>query len=472
MLQRIVFTAAMFALGFGLWAQTNAVNNFMNARITQNANVSISVKDLDTGKNLHQFRSNNTAVPASVMKLISTATMLEMYGPDFRFETRLEYDGTLGADGVLRGNIIIRGGGDPSLGSDKMGDKAFLDKWVDALQAAGIKAVQGAVVADARIFDREAQNPKWIWEDLGNYYSPGVHGISYLDNTMRVFFRSGRIGSTPEIVRYTPEVEGMQFDVQLKSTSIGYDSAYFYGPAFVNYRSVHGAIPANRNEFMVRADLPNPSLVLAHHLRARMVARAINVSDIATDNVTLISSQTQIVHRHLSPPLVDIITETNVKSNNHYAEYLFRYLGASSGAEGTTARSIRAINAFWRARGLPVDQMFVSDGSGLSPTNGVSANFFVELLVYMDQKSKYSLAFRNSLAVAGKTGTLSSFLKDTTLNSKVFAKSGTLSRVKSYAGYIENNGKRYAFAIIVNNPNGSSAAVTKRMADFLVEVGR
>ena len=189
MLQRIVFTAAMFALGFGLWAQTNAVNNFMNARITQNANVSISVKDLDTGKNLHQFRSNNTAVPASVMKLISTATMLEMYGPDFRFETRLEYDGTLGADGVLRGNIIIRGGGDPSLGSDKMGDKAFLDKWVDALQAAGIKAVQGAVVADARIFDREAQNPKWIWEDLGNYYSPGVHGISYLDNTMRVFFR-------------------------------------------------------------------------------------------------------------------------------------------------------------------------------------------------------------------------------------------------------------------------------------------
>jgi serine-type D-Ala-D-Ala carboxypeptidase/endopeptidase (penicillin-binding protein 4) len=378
----------------------------------------------------------------------------------------------LGADGVLRGNIIIRGGGDPTLGSDKMGDKAFLDKWASAIQAVGIKSIQGAVVADARIFDREAQNPKWIWEDLGNYYSPGVHGISYLDNTLRVFFRSGRIGSTPEIVRYTPEVEGMQFDVQLKSTSIGYDSAYFYGPAFVNYRSVHGAIPANRNEFLVRADLPNPSLTLAQHLRTRLVSRGIDVRDVPTDNVALIGAQSQTIHKHLSVPLIEVINETNIKSNNHYAEYLFRYLGANNGNEGTTARSIRAINAFWRLRGLPVDQMFVSDGSGLSPTNGVSANFFVDLLVYMDKRSRHSAAFRNSLAVAGKTGTLSSFLKDTTLDSKVYAKSGTLSRVKSYAGYIENNGKRYAFAVIVNNPNGSSAAVTKRIADFLVEVGK
>ncbi len=472
MLQRIVFTIVFFAMGLWLVAQTTAVNNFMGTRLTQNANISISVRDLDSGKTLHQFRPNNTAVPASVMKLITTATMLEKYGPDFRFETGLEYDGTLSADGVLRGNIIIRGGGDPTLGSDKMGDKAFLDKWVNAIQAAGIKSVQGAVVADARIFDREVQNPKWIWEDIGNYYSPGVHGISYLDNTLRVFFRSGRIGTTPEIVRYTPEVEGMQFDVQLKSTSIGYDSAYFYGPAFVNYRSVHGAIPANRNEFLVRADLPNPSLILAQHLRARLLSRGIGVSDVATDNVARIGAQSRTILKHLSVPLIEMINETNVKSNNHYAEYLFRYLGASNGAEATTARSIRAINAFWRLRGLPVEQIFVSDGSGLSPTNGVSANFFVELLVYMNKRSKHSAAYRNSLAVAGKTGTLSAFLKNSALDSKVYAKSGTLSRVKSYAGYIENNGKRYAFAVIVNNPDGSSAAVTKRIEDFLVEVGK
>lgn len=472
MFQRLLFSTIFLATCVFTQGQSNAVNHFVSSRITQDANISLCVKDLETGKTLQQFRPNNSAVPASTMKLITTATMLEKYGPDFRFETRVEYDGVLGADGVLRGNIIVRGGGDPTLGSEKVGDKLFLDKWLNAIQLAGIKSVQGAVIADARIFDREVQNPRWVWEDVGNYYAPGIHGISYLDNSLRVTFRSGPIGSTPTIVRHWPELEGMQFDVQLKSTSIGYDSAYFYGPAFINYRSVHGAIPANRSEFLVRADIPNPSLTLAQHLREQLVARGINVQGFATDNVSNVPITGQNIYKHFSAPLSEIITETNVKSNNHYAEYLFRFLGANNGVEGTTARSIRSINAFWRARGLPVDEIFVSDGSGLSPTNGVSANFFVELLTYMDKKSKHSTVFRNSLAIAGKTGTLSSFLKATALDSKVFAKSGTLSRVKSYAGYIENNGKRYAFAIIVNNPNGSSASVTKRIEDFLVQVGQ
>ena len=445
------------------------LDDLVNNSLLQNANISLLVKNTTTNATVCEYHSKNSVVPASTMKLVTTATALELLGADFRFQTKLEMDGSVSAGGVLNGNLYIRGGGDPTLGSEKLGDTTFLVKWVEAIKNRGIRKINGRVIADAGLFDDEGVNPKWTWEDMGNYYAAGIYGISYLDNTYRLVLRSGSVGTTPTVLRVVPEIANLKIDNRLMSSSISFDSAYFYGAPHSDYRTVTGEIPANRAEFVTKGDIPNPALLLAQHFSDRLIQNDVAVRDLPTDSIDRASERTTI-YTHDSPPLSEIITETNVRSNNLYAECVFKYLALQNKAVATNAEAVQVIKAFWKSKGLSVDQLFMYDGSGLSPSDAVSAQFFVELLSYMQTKSLNKDVFFRSLPVAGENGTLKSFLLKTPLQGKVHAKSGTISRVKSYAGYIDNKGKQLVFALLINNPNGSSKAVTRKMEEFLLQV--
>ena len=159
-MKRLLLPTFLFLFSVGSMAQ-NALSEFIQNPLLKNANISLQVNDLKSNKMLYAFRANNSAVPASTMKLVTTATALEMFGPDFRFSTTLEMDGEL-KDGVLNGNLIIRGGGDPTLGSAKMGDQDFMNKWVEAVKSAGIKKINGRIIANTSIFDQQVVNPRWI----------------------------------------------------------------------------------------------------------------------------------------------------------------------------------------------------------------------------------------------------------------------------------------------------------------------
>ncbi len=137
------------------------LDDLVNNSLLQNANISLLVKDAATNTAVCEYRSKNSIVPASTMKLVTTATALELLGADFRFQTKLEMGGSVSADGVLNGNLYIRGGGDPTLGSEKLGDTTFLTKWVDVIKSRGIRKINGKVIADAGLFDDEGVNPKW-----------------------------------------------------------------------------------------------------------------------------------------------------------------------------------------------------------------------------------------------------------------------------------------------------------------------
>jgi len=306
---------------------------------------------------------------------------------------------------------------------------------------------------------------------MGNYYAPGIHGISYLDNTFRMVFRSGRVGSTPEIVRTEPDITGLGVDNHLKSTTIGYDNAYFYGEPYSFERSIYGEIPANRSEFIVKGDIPNPALLLALHFNKQLSDSGIVVADFPVVQ-SYPTGEGKLIYTQLSPTLREIITETNIKSNNHFAEYIFKYISTIKHKFGITDESVNDIRSYWKSKDLPVDQLFQYDGSGLSPCDAVSAGFFVELLTYMKTKSNYAVDFYNSLPVSGGRGTLSTVLVNTPLQGKVHAKSGTIENVKCYTGYIELKNRTLVFAIMVNNPNGTSKAVISKMEDFLLDVAK
>jgi D-alanyl-D-alanine carboxypeptidase/D-alanyl-D-alanine-endopeptidase (penicillin-binding protein 4) len=209
--------------------------------------------------------------------------------------------------------------------------------------------------------------------------------------------------------------------------------------------------------------------LLAQHFTNRLVQNGVAVRDLPTDIVGSASERTTI-YTQVSPSLGEIITETNVHSNNFFAENVFKYLALQNKAVATNVEAVQVVKAFWKSKGLSVDQLFMYDGSGLSPSDAVSAQFFVELLSYMQTKSVNKDVFFRSLPVAGENGTLKSFLLKTPLQGKVHAKSGTISRVKSYAGYIDAKGQQLVFALLINNANGSSKAVTKKMEEFLLEL--
>ena len=447
----------------------NPIDEFTKSPLLENANVSLLVKDLKTGETLYQYRPNSLATPASTMKLVTTSTILELFGPDFRFETKLKIDGNVTKDSVLNGNLYVIGGGDPTLGSEKLGEKDFFPQWIKAVRRAGIKKITGRIIADESFFESQVINPKWTWEDMGNYYAPGIHGISYLDNTYRMVFRSGKIGTTPEILRVEPEIPGLEVDNHLKSTTIGHDAAYFYGAPYSYDRSVYGEIPANKNEFTVKGDIPNPALLLAQHFRQKLSEDGFSINSFSIVRSAPIAGM-KIIYTHLSPTLSEIITETNVKSNNHFAEYLFKFISTKNNKVGATVESISTIRSYWKSKELPVDQLFQYDGCGLSPCDVVSANFYVELLIYMRNKSPYSNDFYNSLPVTGGRGTLSELLVNTPLQGKIHAKSGTIENVKCYAGYMELKNRTLVFSLMVNNPNGTTHAVVSKMEEFLLKV--
>lgn len=447
----------------------NAVENLVNSDLLRNANVSLMVKDLASGKTLYQYRANNAAIPASTMKVVTTAAALDLLGGDYRFKTTLEYDGKIEKDGTLHGNLYIKGCGDPTLGSSKLGDTLFLRHWAEEVKHAGIKKITGNLIADNSLYDDQGINPRWTWEDMGNYYAAAAYGVSYKDNTYTIQFCSKAAGTTPEIVKTTPSIPELRFNNRLKSTAIKFDSCYIYGAPRSYERSIYGEIPANHPQFYVKGDIPRPGLLLVQDFKKELLKNKISISGEVKEIFWNSKTAKTVLYNHLSPVLRDIVKEINVQSNNHYAEHLFRHLSLQKNDVASSNGAIDVISSHWKSKSLPTEQLFMYDGSGLSPMDAVSAVFFVELLAYVNS-SRNNDDFRNSLPVAGVTGTLKSFLDGTPLEGKVRAKSGTISRVRCYTGYIDTGSKKWAFAILVNNASGSAKAVTDKIEEFLVGI--
>lgn len=431
--------------------------------------MSVLVQNLTTGEIIDSHRADKVVPPASVMKLLTTGAALETLGPGFRFPTILEYTGSI-ENGVLHGNLYIRGGCDPSLGWK--GKTAFLLRWVQAVKAAGITRINGAVIADMTMLDGEAQNPGWLCEDAGNYYAPGIFALNYYGNTMNIVLQSGEPGTVAKVVKTEPQVDDISFINRIRCDKITYDGAFVSGLPYSHERYLTGAVPSNLGTFGVKGDLPNPGLLLARHLTARLREAGVTVTDEAgyePDYNPLLPPRTEL-YIHYSEPLSEIIKETNVNSNNLYAEALFRYLGTRYTLPGTIHNSQEILRDFWRRRGVAVQNAIIKDGCGLAPQDAVSAKAFVQLLTIM-ANSTNKTAWIESLPVSGLSGTLKSLCPKTPLEGRIHAKSGTIAGTKNFAGYIDMpNGDTWVFAILINSAPGKAKNVQTVIQQYLLDV--
>lgn len=444
-----------------------SISILTSAPNTQQANISVQVKNLNTGATVESHRPNNVVPPASVMKLLTTGCALELLGPSFRFATYLEYTGTL-KNGVLDGNLYIRGEGDPSLG-DK-GNRAFLQKWTRAIRNAGIREIKGEVIADMSAFDADATNPAWIWEDCGNYYAPGVFAVNYYGNTMNITLKSGPIGTIANVIGTEPKVAELRIINHIRCTDITHDGAFVHGLPYSQERYLCGSVPSNLGTFGVKGDLPNPGLLLAQHLTESLRNAGIVVRNEASYIAEPAKPTRTPIYTHYSDSLGAIIAETNIHSNNLYAESIFRHLGLRFGQPGTINNSCRVISEFWQKRGVSMAGTLIKDGCGLAPQDAVSAETFVQLLTYMSKSPDFDVWFA-SLPISGETGTLRSLGAKTCIHGKVHAKSGTISGTKNFAGYMDlPNGERLVFAILINSAQGKARLVQTVIEKYLIDV--
>ena len=458
-----------------------AISTLAKDSSLKNASISFIVKDLDSNIIISEYNPNLSLPSASTMKVVSTAAALDILGSYFKFETKIMYDGYIDSNNVLHGNIYIKGGGDPTLGSKYFKEKygLFMSSWVHEISKLGIDSIAGSIIGDASFFSDEYVASTWSWGDIGNYYGAGVSGLTIYDNTVKFEFSSGPLARDSTFVDcfypYTPD---LIIDNRVKASNTKKDLAYIYGGPNNPIRMIKGTIPKGQVEYVVKGSIHEPAYVTAFELESALWEYGISVGGNATtirrmkSSGNYFESERKDVFITKSPTVSQIVYWTNLISNNLYAEHLLKHIGVKKYNDGSVFSSTLAVTKYWSSKGIDMTGFYMNDGSGLSRSNAITASQLVGVLEYMKLKSKYSKSFLSSLPVAGKTGTLRSIGKKTKIAGNLKAKSGTMTRIKSYAGYVKSaSGRNLAFAIVINNHNCTSFQIKKKLEIVMVALG-
>ena len=413
------------------------------------------------------YRMDAALVPASVMKAITTATANEVLGPDYRFVTELQTKGVLGEDGVLKGDVVIRGGGDPTLAASEL--SPTYAKWKSALLEAGVKRVEGRVVGDASIFGTILTPETWPWNDLGNYYGAGASGLTVHQNLFYASFLTPSVGARAPFSGTEPRLPGHEFVNEMRvGTAASGDKGYVYGDPYGKLFTFRGTVPAGSGSFTIKGALPDPALFCARTFSEYLNGNGLPVAGPpSTDRLLGIAGEEigvrEKIFEQSSEPLSEILVTTNHKSDNLKAECIYRAIAVKVKGEGSPTAAAEAVRSHWAEKGIDMTGFSMGDGCGLSRTNTVTARQLA-LILHAAAKGGDFETFRQSLPVAGQSGTLKGFGGGSAAEGRIRAKSGTMERIRNYAGYLEaRSGKRYAFALFVTNHTADLASVKAKI---------
>lgn len=473
----------LFLFFFNARAQTTSglndlVDSFASSEILQNAGWGVYAKYVDSGEEIITHNENLSLAPASGLKLFTTSAALYYLGSEHTFFTRLYYDGQLLDDGTLNGNIYIVGGGDPTLGSDQVKGSLALDKlieqWITAVKNSGITSINGTIAADALLYEGLPIPDNWHWIDIGNYYGASSTALTINDNLYYLYFKPGKkTGETAEVLRTDPFVPGLTFtNYMLTGPKGSGDNGYIYCAPLQFNALLRGTVPAGYKEFSIKGSLPDPPLFAAQYLRSKLIDAGIPVLKNAVKLFEPVEyNEGSLISVIASPPIKDIIYVTNKRSNNLYTEMLLKAVALKQENYGSTSEGVVVLKKYLRELGVSTDGFHLSDGSGLSRSNAITAKMMVDLLAAVKQQPFFD-DFYHSLAVAGDPNDLGFFKrygKNTPVEKNARIKSGTIGGVRSHSGYIhDSNDRLIAFSFIANYYSGSMSKINAMHLQLLI----
>jgi len=438
-------------------AQANEIDDIIGARLAPSVLWGLSVRSLSTGQSLLARNSDKLFTPASNMKLLTTAVALIRLGPDFTYTSGLYWKGRRKKN-ALEGDVFFRGSGDPTISERFQGKAtAVFEEWADALKRQGVREIRGDLVGDDSLFDDRSLGAGWAWDDEMIAYSARISALSFNDNCFEATVQPGKRVGDQARISISPETAYVELTNGLKTSSNEEQSELEARRLFGSNRIVlSGRIDLSSEPRRLRFSVANPALYAVTVLKEVFEESGIRVRGRAVDighsgkPVPDYGAMRAIALRQ-SEPLSEIVEQVNKRSQNLYAELLFRTLGATFRGRGTTKNSSEVVVESLAAMGIPKDSLAVYDGSGLSRLDLVTPSQLVQVLDYMSRHPCFDYYYR-SLPVAGVDGTLVKRMRNTPAEDNVRAKTGTLTHVTALSGYMrDREGSFLAFSIMSNN---------------------
>ena len=434
----------------------------------------ISVKSIDRGETIFAYNENKNFIPASNTKLFTTAIALEKLGPDYRFPTRLCYTGEIDSLGTLNGDIILKGFGDPTIGSSLVQlnpDTAFM-YFLSKIRDKGITSINGRIIGDDRYYTDHKLGYAWAWDDQSYDFSAQISALSSFDNIVKILISPCLQSASGTEISIFPKTNY----VTIKNHIIRSDTCLETDIDLErieqsNIIECSGCLPFSDEKYDDTVTIDNPALYTATLFQSFLNTNNVTTNKNCIDIDSLENYKYEnenILGEWYSPTLAEIIFIINKKSNNLYAELLLRNLAAIIHGQGNAKAGIEIIRQECEKMGIDKNQLVLVDGSGLSRKNFVSPKAITTLLSFM-QKSVYADIFMKSLPIAGTDGTLESRFKNTNSANKTIAKTGSMGHVKALSGYTRTrDNELFTFSILTNNYS-CSGDFTKSLHEKICE---
>jgi serine-type D-Ala-D-Ala carboxypeptidase/endopeptidase (penicillin-binding protein 4) len=422
----------------------------------------MQVMDPASGKVLVEVNPDKAFLPASVLKVVTTATALEKLGADFRFRTGVYTNGPVDPDGTVSRDLILVGRGDPNL-TDPYGElleKPAFREFAEKLQSAGIKRIKGDIVGDDSYFDLRSSVKGWTANELKSLYGAPISALSINNNVLWVYVNPGK---PKKLVSVEVEPRTSYFHIRnLGVTGSGRSKRTLRVRLIPGTRTivVSGALPSTQS-YSQYVLLEKPEEVAATMLKQELERHGIAVhGDVFSLREGEVSSEEQanwnLLAEHQSPPLIRALQIINKRSQNLHAEMLLRTLGAEFKGKGTNEAGLEVVRDFLVEAGIDSEKIRLNDGCGLSRENLITPRFQTSLLQFLSKRPYFDL-FLDTLAISGTDGTLRNRLSSTEVRGSIHAKTGTLNGVTTLSGYMTTkSGRNLVFSIFANHVNATT----------------
>lgn len=436
----LLFSQLYFAQNVAQSLET-ATKKLLSSSPAYSANVSIYVAD-ENGNFVYENNGNKGLSTASTQKIFTAAAALETLGKDFQYVTTVNFSGTL-SGGNLNGDLFITSTGDPTLGSwryEGYKPENFKQKLITSLKDKGISSISGDLIIDDLYFDFQTVPGGWPWNDLGNYYGAGVWGVNWRENQFDLQMANG------DIKKSNIDLPNVKWVNEVRTGGSSDQSLIFTAP-HSDVALINGTLPSKA--ITVSGATPNPPLTLGEEIKIWLKEAGIEFKGkITATSQQRIEGQkisfapkNNLLMEYKSPTLDKIVFWFMRKSVNLYGETLVKTLGKEKKNEGSFDAGISYLKEFWKSKGINGAMINFADGSGLSPQNYVAARAEVQSLLWSQKQPWFKEFFEGFPTQANG----------------MKMKSGTMKDTKSFAGYhTAKNGKKYVFAIIINNYQGGN----------------
>ncbi len=497
-----IFLIGSFLLNVGsAFAQTAAIpqkislesqiNSILDQSKFAPAQWGVRVITLDN-RVVYERNADKLFMPASNMKLYTTAATLDAFGPAKKLRTSV-YSTVKAEGGVVKGDVILYGRGDTTLSAlfdlNKEGkpnpidhylpaDKITpIEKLADQIQASGIKIINGDIVGDDSYFVTDGLGAGWEWDDLMFYYGAPISALTVNDNVVTFTVRPAMKAGMPPMIQMQPLNSYVRI-INNATTGNGKDGKTHIGAnRNLNSNDVEffGNIPSGAKDFTVDISVHDPAGLAANLLKDALLRRGIKIKGsvkrmTALNRVTNPFDATKLNEIAFveSPPMSVLVKAINKPSQNLHTEMMLRQIGENIGLreldeygrpKTSDSRGVEALRQFLIKAGVDVSTLILRDGSGLARQNLISPRSTSQLLLHMSKHPHFEV-YRDSLPIAGD-GTLNRRMKGTAADGKVQAKTGSLSFVRALSGYVTTKkNQTLIFSFYGNNYTGAGADVT------------